>query len=175
VDDSAEKQNWVCSTKASLLPFDIFVLSIGIGLPIQEQIPMATLHFNQADRARLAALVGRYSVTEYAVLKRLVYLGLERVDAGEELFGSKPVKPVEEVALRLENRLNLILKRLHEARIRDFNMTLELLEQTIWLRTLGDELKPGGQPKVDERLQKAAPRILRSLHLPPPEAKGIDS
>ncbi|HKY20248.1 MAG TPA: hypothetical protein VJM31_03425, partial [Vicinamibacterales bacterium] len=112
---------------------------------------MTTLYFNQAERARFGALVRQHNKTEYAVIKRLVALGLERVEAGELLFGTKPVRPIEDVAARLEARLKLILERQQQARARDFNMTLELLEQTIWLRVLGDELKPGGQAQVNER------------------------
>lgn len=135
---------------------------------------MSYFHFTHEERARVSALIREHKVTEYAVLRQLVTKGFERLDAGESLFSSAPVTPIEEVTTRLDRRLTLILERLGQARARDFNMTLELLEHTIWLRTLGEELKPGGQPQVNDRVKKAAQRILRVLHVPPPEAKGAD-
>ena len=103
---------------------------------------MATVHFTEEERARIRALMAQHKITEYAVVRQLVTIAFRHLDAGEKLFGAAPA-PVEEITKRLENRLNLILEKLHYARSREFNMMLELLEHTIWLRTLGEHFKLG--------------------------------
>ena len=133
---------------------------------------MSYFHLTARERAQVNALIREHGESEYAILRRLLSMGFERLDAGEKLFGTAPVAPIEVVSKRLDNRLNLILQMLHYARARDFNMSLELLEHTSWLRILGEHLQLGELDQVLERVKKGARLLFKDYHLPPIEAKA---
>lgn len=122
-----------------------------------------TVRLKDAQSGLVRDLAARNSVSPYMAIKRLVELGMQRVEAGEPLFGGRAQRNFEEAAEEIQAELEC-------SRGREYNMALYLMEITIWLRILGELLKPGAGTEVEERIGKHAARVLGTLHQAPAEA-----
>lgn len=126
-----------------------------------------TVRLKEAQSGLVRDLAARNSVSPYMTIKRLIELGIQRIEAGEPLFGGRAQRNFEEAAEEIQAELE-------NSRGREYNMAVYLMEIMIWLRILGDLLKPGAGTEVEERIRKHAGRILGTLHQPPAEAPTRD-
>lgn len=126
-----------------------------------------TVRLKDAQSGVVRDLAARHAISTYRAIRRLVELGLQRVEAGEPLFGGRAHRNFEEVAIEIQSELD-------RSRGREYNMAVYLMEITIWLRILGELIKPGASSEVDERIGKHVQRILGTLHEPPVHAPERD-
>lgn len=93
-----------------------------------------TVRLNKAQGSVVRDIAARHSISPYRAMRRLVELGMQSVEAGEPLFGSRAQRNFEEAAVEIQTELE-------RSRGREYNMALYLMEITIWLRILGDLMK----------------------------------
>lgn len=118
--------------------------------------PPTSLRFQKVVTQRAEELSIAEGVTKAEVYDRLLLLGLERVDAGEPLFGTRPYQTITSAIARIEEALDA-------GRARETNLGLDTMETVLWLRTIGDILKPGLTEEIKALYQKTVDKRLNSF------------
>jgi hypothetical protein len=119
------------------------------------------------DEERLERLCAHFGIGKYQLAKRLLLIGLARVEGDAD-----PLNPDSSTAL--ERLLEGIERQLGEefraSRARDFNLAADNLETMVWLRTLGDLLAPNSMSLVAKRVQFGRAKFLSTVEQLPPDA-----
>ena len=119
------------------------------------------------DEERLERLCARFGIGKYQLAKRLLLIGLARVEAGAD-----PLNPDSSTAIErlLEGVQSQLGEEFRANRARDFNLAADNLEAMVWLRTLGEILAPNSLASVTKRIQFGRESFLSTLEELPPDA-----
>lgn len=115
-----------------------------------------TVRLTNEDEERFARVARETGIKPYQLARRLIMLGVDRFEAGCDIFkpGSEPVLMglVKDLGGRIDDECQFI-------RARELNLALELFEIRTWLRTFADVLPGESRERVKENVRK---RVIES-------------
>lgn len=119
------------------------------------------------DEDRLERLCTRLGIGKYQLAKRLLQIGMARVEGGAD-----PLNPASATRLeaQFEDLRSQLIDELRAGRARDFNLALDTAETRAWLRVLGEIIAPNSISIVKTRVQNGRANLLAELESIPPDA-----